>query len=171
MASDPVIRLRFAPSPTGQLHVGNVRTALFNWLMARGAGGTFVLRIEDTDVVRSTKEAEAVRAAGSAVAWPRLGRGAGHRRGVWPVPPVGTPAHLSRPRRGTDGAWAGLSLFLHRRAARDGSLSGASCRRASEVRGSLPQHLAGRGAHASGERRAGGDPLPRSRRHSGCRLR
>jgi glutamyl-tRNA synthetase len=59
MASEPVLRLRFAPSPTGQLHVGNVRTALFNWLMAHGAGGTFVLRIEDTDVVRSTKEAEA----------------------------------------------------------------------------------------------------------------
>ena len=53
------MRLRFAPSPTGQLHVGNARTALFNWLLARGSGGTFVLRIEDTDVERSTKESEA----------------------------------------------------------------------------------------------------------------
>ena len=52
------MRLRFAPSPTGQLHVGNARTALFNWLMARGAGATLVLRIEDTDFARSTKEAE-----------------------------------------------------------------------------------------------------------------
>jgi nondiscriminating glutamyl-tRNA synthetase len=52
------MRLRFAPSPTGQLHVGNARTALFNWLMARGGGATFVLRIEDTDFARSTKEAE-----------------------------------------------------------------------------------------------------------------
>ena len=52
------MRLRFAPSPTGQLHVGNARTALFNWLMARGAGGTFILRIEDTDFARSTKAAE-----------------------------------------------------------------------------------------------------------------
>ena len=52
------MRLRFAPSPTGQLHVGNARTALFNWLLARGSGGTFILRIEDTDVVRSTKDAE-----------------------------------------------------------------------------------------------------------------
>ncbi len=52
------MRLRFAPSPTGQLHVGNARTALFNWLLARGSGGTFILRIEDTDVARSTKEAE-----------------------------------------------------------------------------------------------------------------
>jgi len=53
------MRVRFAPSPTGQLHVGNARTALFNWLLARGSGGTFILRIEDTDVERSTRESEA----------------------------------------------------------------------------------------------------------------
>ena len=53
------MRVRFAPSPTGHLHVGNARTALFNWLLARGSGGTFVLRIEDTDVERSTRESEA----------------------------------------------------------------------------------------------------------------
>lgn len=52
------MRLRFAPSPTGQLHVGNARTALFNWLLARGQGGTFILRIEDTDFERSTRESE-----------------------------------------------------------------------------------------------------------------
>jgi nondiscriminating glutamyl-tRNA synthetase len=51
-------RLRFAPSPTGQLHVGNARTALFNWLLARGSGGAFVLRVEDTDAERSTIESE-----------------------------------------------------------------------------------------------------------------
>jgi glutamyl-tRNA synthetase len=50
------MRVRFAPSPTGKLHVGNARTALFNWLLARGHDGTFVLRIEDTDVERSTTE-------------------------------------------------------------------------------------------------------------------
>lgn len=49
-------RLRFAPSPTGYLHVGGARTALFNWLYARRTGGTFVLRIEDTDVERSSAE-------------------------------------------------------------------------------------------------------------------
>lgn len=52
----PDVRLRFAPSPTGYLHVGGARTALFNWLYARHLGGTFVLRIEDTDVARSTQE-------------------------------------------------------------------------------------------------------------------
>ena len=46
-------RVRFAPSPTGQLHVGNARTALYNWLFARHHGGEFLLRIEDTDVERS----------------------------------------------------------------------------------------------------------------------
>ena len=56
---DSDARVRFAPSPTGQLHVGNARTALFNWLLARGHGGTFILRIEDTDVERSTRESEA----------------------------------------------------------------------------------------------------------------
>lgn len=52
------MRLRFAPSPTGQLHVGNARTALFNWLLARGGGGQFVLRIEDTDAERSSAASE-----------------------------------------------------------------------------------------------------------------
>src|SRR5262249_32673803 len=56
LADGHVMRVRFAPSPTGQLHVGHARTALFNWLMARGQGGTFILRIEDTDAERSTRE-------------------------------------------------------------------------------------------------------------------
>jgi nondiscriminating glutamyl-tRNA synthetase len=51
-------RTRFAPSPTGSLHVGNARTALFSWLHARHTGGTFILRLEDTDVARSAPEAE-----------------------------------------------------------------------------------------------------------------
>src|SRR5438067_659902 len=55
--SEPrTMRLRFAPSPTGALHIGGARTALFNWLLARHAGGELVLRIEDTDRERSTPE-------------------------------------------------------------------------------------------------------------------
>ena len=50
-------RVRFAPSPTGYLHIGGARTALFNWLYARHTGGTFVLRIEDTDAARNSQEA------------------------------------------------------------------------------------------------------------------
>jgi glutamyl-tRNA synthetase len=50
------VRTRFAPSPTGDLHIGGARTALFNWLLARHSQGVFILRIEDTDVARSTQE-------------------------------------------------------------------------------------------------------------------
>lgn len=55
MRTPETTRVRFAPSPTGELHVGNVRTALFNWLFARHQGGTFVLRIEDTDPERTSR--------------------------------------------------------------------------------------------------------------------
>ncbi|MDO8736323.1 MAG: glutamate--tRNA ligase [Thermoleophilia bacterium] len=54
--NDKKPRVRFAPSPTGHLHVGGARTALYNWLFARGRGGSFILRIEDTDLSRSTDE-------------------------------------------------------------------------------------------------------------------
>ncbi len=53
-----MMRVRFAPSPTGPFHIGGARSALFNWLLARKAGGAFVLRVEDTDLDRSTKESE-----------------------------------------------------------------------------------------------------------------
>src|ERR1051326_6972060 len=54
--SGPAPRVRFAPSPTGYLHVGGARTALFNWLYARRHGGAFILRIEDTDAERSSAD-------------------------------------------------------------------------------------------------------------------
>ena len=50
------VKVRFAPSPTGDLHVGNIRTALFDWAYARHTGGTFLFRIEDTDTTRVTDE-------------------------------------------------------------------------------------------------------------------
>ena len=53
---DPSVRVRFCPSPTGNPHVGLVRTALFNWAFARHNGGTFVFRIEDTDSARDSEE-------------------------------------------------------------------------------------------------------------------
>ena len=51
------IRVRFAPSPTGKVHIGNIRAAIYNWLYARHTGGKFLLRVEDTDLERSTPEA------------------------------------------------------------------------------------------------------------------
>ena len=61
------IKTRFAPSPTGYLHVGGARTALFSWLYARRNGGNFVLRVEDTDLERSTEDS--VNAILDAMAW------------------------------------------------------------------------------------------------------
>ena len=59
MTSGPIVR--FAPSPTGRIHIGNARTALLNWLYARQRGGTFILRFDDTDLERSkTEYAEAI---------------------------------------------------------------------------------------------------------------
>ena len=56
MADERPVRVRFAPSPTGKLHVGGARTAIYNWAFARAMGGTFILRIDDTDPTRSTEE-------------------------------------------------------------------------------------------------------------------
>ena len=61
------VRVRFAPSPTGLLHIGGARTALYNWLFARHSDGAFVLRIEDTDRERSTDES--IRAILDSLAW------------------------------------------------------------------------------------------------------
>src|SRR5712664_4645973 len=52
----PMLRVRFAPSPTGFLHIGSARTFIFNWLYARHHGGTMILRIDDTDIGRNTQE-------------------------------------------------------------------------------------------------------------------
>ncbi len=52
------IRVRFAPSPTGPFHIGGARSALFNWLVAKHTNGTFLVRIEDTDLARSSRESE-----------------------------------------------------------------------------------------------------------------
>ena len=73
------IRVRFAPSPTGFLHIGGARTALFNWLYARHTGGTFVLRIEDTDKARNT--AEAAQAIYDGLRWLGLDWDEGPRAG------------------------------------------------------------------------------------------
>src|SRR3954470_15728856 len=62
-----MVRTRFAPSPTGYLHLGGARPALFNWAYARRHGGKFILRVEDTDVERSTRESE--QAIFDAMAW------------------------------------------------------------------------------------------------------
>lgn len=87
MSSHPPARVRFAPSPTGYLHVGGARTALFNWLYVRRFGGQFLLRIEDTDKVRSTDES--TRAIFDGLEWLGLD---------WDEPVVYQGANLERHR-------------------------------------------------------------------------
>ena len=101
MAAD--IRVRIAPSPTGPLHIGTARTALFNFLFARHTGGTFVLRLEDTDVARSTAAFEKDILDGLhwlGITWDEGPGVAGlEEAGPYaPVPPDGAPAATTRPR-------------------------------------------------------------------------
>ena len=99
-------RVRFAPSPTGYLHIGGARTALFNWLYARHTGGTFILRIEDTDAARNSQEAVDVILNGLrwlGLDWdegPLTGDATGASKGsLRPVFPIATEGKLPAPRR------------------------------------------------------------------------
>ena len=96
-AAAPVVR--FAPSPTGYLHIGGARTALFNWLYAKGRGGKMLLRIEDTD--RERNNPEAVAAIVDGLKWLELDWDGEHRLAVRPRPPPpagGRGAAGQRPR-------------------------------------------------------------------------
>ena len=88
-------RVRFAPSPTGVLHIGGARTALYNWLFARGSGGSMVLRIEDTDRDRST--AENVEQILDALRWLELD---------WDEGPLSQAERAERHREVIDGWWS-----------------------------------------------------------------
>ena len=132
--------LRFAPSPTGALHIGGARTALYNWLAARHEGGELVLRIEDTDRERSTAGERRADPRRAELARARLGRGAG------------LPGRARRAPRGRAGAAAGVRRRLPRPGHRQGrrGLEGRARRRPR-----LPRDCQ-RGA-------GGGDPAARSR--------
>ena len=85
-ASVPLLRVRFAPSPTGFLHIGSARTFIFNWLYARHNGGTMILRIDDTDVERNTEASLQFHLRRAALARPRLGRRVQAVRAPRPAP-------------------------------------------------------------------------------------
>ena len=106
------LRVRFAPSPTGSLHIGGARTALFNWLFARHNNGVFVLRIEDTDLERST--GELARGIVSALRWLGLDWDRARRWGpCGPLLPVPAAQPLHRSRQQAAGTGPGLLLLLH----------------------------------------------------------
>ncbi len=102
------MRVRFAPSPTGALHIGGARTALYNWLLARGQGGTFVLRIEDTDRERSTPEN--VEQIFDALRWLRL---------EWDEEPVLQTERIERHRQALEQLLAGDHAYRSSATAED----------------------------------------------------
>lgn len=144
------MRLRFAPSPTGALHVGGARTALFNWLLARASGGDFVLRIEDTD--RDRSRPEHVDAIVNGLAWLGLDWDEGPR-----FQAAGTERHRQE----------ALALLEAGRAYRDFTPQAEFARARAEAvaagRGSvarLPRTLAGQVSAEEGDRRAeAGEPF------------
>jgi hypothetical protein len=117
------VRVRFAPSPTGHLHVGGARTALFNWLYARHHRGTFILRIEDTDRSRSTDEN--IIAIVDALSWLGLDWDEGP-----PTPAIARPSGSDLP-RARAACCAGRRLLLRLPA-------GASIRSARRVANDVP---------------------------------
>ena len=104
----PMLRVRFAPSPTGFLHIGSARTFIFNWLYARHNGGTMILRIDDTDVERNTRGVPRFHLRRAALAGSGVGRavpavrapGAASKRWPRPSSAKGWPIAISRPRGG-----------------------------------------------------------------------
>ena len=135
---------RFAPSPTGRLHVGNIRTALVCWLAARAAGGTFLLRLDDTDRARSTEEfVEAIRAD---LGW--LGPRA-RRRGA----PVGSLRALRGGVRGAARRRPRLSLLRERGGAGRQAPHRARARAAADLRSRRAEADRGATGEAGGERR------------------
>ena len=158
------MRFRFAPSPTGQLHVGNARTALFNWLLARGRGGAFILRIEDTDVERSTRGIRGEHHPRPALARTRLGRGAGRRRCVWSVPAVRAASSLRVVREGTAGVRRRRTTASVPRNDLTPTGRRARGRPAGALRRHLPIDLARGGGGSRGRGRAPRDSLSRARK-------
>lgn len=131
------VRVRFAPSPTGKLHIGGARTAIYNWAFARAMGGTFVLRIEDTDPERSTKEN--IDLIIRAMKWLGLDwdDGSAHRRRLRSLYANRALRYLQGGPRATQGERQRLPLLLHLRRAR-GPSRGRAGRRCQRAR-SLPR--------------------------------
>ena len=152
-----MVRTRFAPSPTGYLHIGGVRTALFNWLFARQHGGQFILRIDDTDQQRNV--AEALQPILDGFRWLGLDwdEGARGRRAVRTLLPVAEARPLPGRRAAAARQGPGLLGLRHRRGGEGRARGG----RGGETAVPLQPPLDGRDA-----RRAGAASRPRAARAS-----
>ncbi|MGI8929350.1 MAG: glutamate--tRNA ligase, partial [Candidatus Limnocylindrales bacterium] len=144
------VRVRIAPSPTGPLHIGTARTALFNYLFARHEAGTFILRLEDTDVARSTLEYEKDILTGLHWLGPQWDEG---------------PEVAGMPAKGPFGPYRQMQRLDHYKAAADTLLAGdkayycycsqdeLAADRASQEAAHQPPHYVGRCAHLTPDER------------------
>ena len=168
MPNHPEVRVRFAPSPTGWLHVGGARTAYFNWLFARQNGGAFVLRVEDTDVARSSETSES--GVLDDLAWLGLDWDEGPDRGG-PFGPYRQSERLAIYREAADRllvSGAAYPVLLHRCRARGAASGSTRGGKAAALRRSLPPSHAGRArCRASGGQRPRVCASPSSRA-TGC---
>ena len=139
------MRVRFPPSPTGALHIGNARTALYNWLLARGSGGELVLRIEDTDRERSTPENVQLIFEAS------TGSGSTGTRGR-STSPTNAPRHAEVVQQLLD---SGQAYRIDRRPRAGQGLQGG------QRQPRLPRRRGGRGRGAPADARRGRDDRPR----------
>ena len=108
------VRTRFAPSPTGYMHVGNLRTALYTWLIARHSGGKFILRIEDTDQGRLVEGATEVIYATLRKCGLTWDEGPRHRRPGGTLHPDRAPGAVRQVRRAAGGEGPRLLLLLRK---------------------------------------------------------
>ena len=153
------VRTRFAPSPTGYLHIGGARTALFSWAYARKHGGTFILRIEDTDVERSTPEA--VQAILDGMKWLNLDCDEG------PFYQMQRMDRYKEVIRADAGRRHGLSLLHDRGRTGGAARSAAGARREAALRRPLAPGAGQGSAGAACGRDAGGPLQEPDRRHGG----
>ena len=135
---DKPVRVRYAPSPTGFPHVGNIRTALFNWLYARHTGGKFIVRIEDTDVARTVPGAieailDSLRWLG--LDWDEGPEVNGDHGSLFPIPAA---AGLSGNRRASGQRRPCLLLLLLFRAAGSHAGRTAATKTTARLRSALP---------------------------------
>ena len=151
------MRVRFAPSPTGPLHIGGARSALFNYLLAAGCGGDFILRMEDTDRERSTPASEENIKRILTMAWHPLERR--HRRGrpLWALPANRAAGYLPRGRGSPACGRESLLLLLFGRRTRKRTASAIGQRGNAALRRPLPPiDRRGKGPKRSARPKTGG---------------
>ena len=156
------VRVRFSPAPTGFLHIGNARTVLFNWLHARHTGGTFILRIEDTDVAALDAGSGRRRSSSSCSGSGSTGTKGRSSRAI------GSTTYLAAADR-LVAAGDAYECFCTEEEVKARNDEAMKAGQPTRVRRPLPRSHAGRARRAPAEGRAGLDPVPHAGRRDAAR--